>query len=464
MSIILFFLASVILLSALLVSIDHHSEGQLRTEGFWFAVFTCILDAVCAATCLVNMMGVMLKKYPADLNLEKAERGLIVYTFILAVWFIWGAGMFSELMDLSYGNAMYYCVVSLLTIGLGDIIPTTAVSKAMALVYSLSGVIILGLIIAMIRSMVIKAASPIVFWSSIEKRRQKLLKKIQKEHIKLTQQQSFELMRSIRHQAKRHKENMSSLYALVIFMLFWLLGAMVFCFAEKWTYFDAVYFSLLCLLTIGYGQPAPITSAGRTFFILWALLAVPMMTALISSVGESLYDLAMSGASSSLVKRLFRKGSQSQHERIPLYQNFEEDEEFDDEDLPSVDQLLRNVQSRKTTVVKVKNILEILGQLIMESKNSPRTRYDYQEWNSIMEHLELSDEELKELGLNEDYFWLSNESPLSFPIREPDYLLFLLFNKLQVDVDSRTLELEQLMERIQTTTSQVTNGEKSHSS
>ena len=36
----------------------------------------------------------------------------------------------------------------------------------------------------------------------------------------------------------------------------------------------------ISLLTIGYGDFSPKTGAGRTFFIIWSLVAVPTMTIL----------------------------------------------------------------------------------------------------------------------------------------------------------------------------------------
>jgi potassium channel subfamily K len=73
-----------------------------------------------------------------------------------------------------------------------------------------------------------------------------------------------------------------------------MIGAVVFWEAEKnqkWTYFESVYFSYTSLLTIGYGDFQPISNSGKPFFVFWSLLAVPTLTVLISSMGDTIIQL-----------------------------------------------------------------------------------------------------------------------------------------------------------------------------
>jgi len=54
------------------------------------------------------------------------------------------------------------------------------------------------------------------------------------------------------------------------------------------TYFQALYFCYVSLLTIGYGDLSPKSNAGRCFFVVWSLVAVPTMTILISDMGDTI--------------------------------------------------------------------------------------------------------------------------------------------------------------------------------
>lgn len=64
---------------------------------------------------------------------------------------------------------------------------------------------------------------------------------------------------------------------------------------QNWTYFETLYFSYTTLLTIGYGDFYPQSNAGKPFFVVWSLMAVPTVTILISNVGDILVDGVRSG-------------------------------------------------------------------------------------------------------------------------------------------------------------------------
>lgn len=75
--------------------------------------------------------------------------------------------------------------------------------------------------------------------------------------------------------------------SLVLFLAFWLLGAMVFHFTEDWSYFTAFYFCFVLFTTIGFGDYTPTSDAGRSFFIIWSLLGVAVLTVLISVFSDA---------------------------------------------------------------------------------------------------------------------------------------------------------------------------------
>ncbi|CAB4256956.1 similar to Saccharomyces cerevisiae YJL093C TOK1 Outward-rectifier potassium channel of the plasma membrane with two pore domains in tandem [Maudiozyma barnettii] len=268
-------------------------HGFHRTIGFWFACFTSGLYLVCAGTLCVHFIGFRLGKYPATFNLFTNERSIILFTVLLSLWLIWGSAMFSGLLGVSYGNALYFCTVSLLTVGFGDILPPSVAAKIMALIFSVSGVLLLGLIVFMTRSIIQKSSGPIFYFHRLETIRSNTWKKIDNGKLTLTNKESFELMSKYKRSSKLKEHLFSLMVTTIVFLMFWLLGAMVFHYAEGWSYFNCIYFCFLCLLTIGYGSDfAPSTGAGRAFFVVWAIGAVPLMGAILSTLGDVLYDTA----------------------------------------------------------------------------------------------------------------------------------------------------------------------------
>ncbi|KAI9568053.1 hypothetical protein HD554DRAFT_813349 [Boletus coccyginus] len=94
------------------------------------------------------------------------------------------------------------------------------------------------------------------------------------------------------------------------FLIFWMGGAAIFTATEGWTYGLSIYFCFISFATIGYGDLSPTTPAGRSFFVVWALVGVATMTIFISVVSKaytSRYKGILGSDSFNRVVRQYRK-------------------------------------------------------------------------------------------------------------------------------------------------------------
>lgn len=286
-------MASFMLLIDVIVCAARYFESDHeKSIGFWYAAITSGLYFGCTIILTTHFVGYACGKYPARFNLIKNERSLMVFTVAFSIILIWGGGMFSGLLHRSFGTALYFSVVSILTVGLGDILPTSVAAKILILVFSTVGLITLALIIAMTRGIFQESSGYVVFFHRVELLRQAELKRIANGEVTYTQQEAFEKMQEFRKLASSKQKLHALLSTLLAFVLFWNLGSMVFMFAENCSYFNAIYFGYLCFLTIGYGDYAPRSAAGRAFFVLWALGAIPLMSVILSTVGDFMLDIA----------------------------------------------------------------------------------------------------------------------------------------------------------------------------
>ena len=67
-------------------------------------------------------------------------------------------------------------------------------------------------------------------------------------------------------------------------MLTLLLGTVVYHWLEGWSYLDALYFSVVSLATIGYGDFVPTTDLGRAFTIIYVINGIVILLALFDRI------------------------------------------------------------------------------------------------------------------------------------------------------------------------------------
>jgi len=63
-----------------------------------------------------------------------------------------------------------------------------------------------------------------------------------------------------------------------------LMGMFTYHHLEGWSYVDALYFSIITLTTIGYGDFSPQTTEGKLFTIFYIILGVGMILSFINTV------------------------------------------------------------------------------------------------------------------------------------------------------------------------------------
>ena len=461
------------LLASLLLAVDliltnneiRNTVHVARTDGFWFAAFTSFFYFVCSVLLSINFLGYKLNKYPPTFNLNPKQRSLMIYIIGFAIWTTVGTASVQHLIqDITYGSALYFCIVSFLTIGLGDIVPKSSLAKAMVLFFSLGGVLMMGLIIAMIRQVVLTSGGPTMFWNLIEKRRAKELQSIEDNAQKITSEEAYDKIRAIRRSAKMRQLNLSLLFTIGNFMVFWLVGALVFLLVEGWTYFNGVYFCFLCLITIGYGDKVPTTPLGRSFFVCWSVSAVPLMTILISNMGDKLFDFAdqtsffitkwLSSTYSSSPKNIQEEiKPKNIREEIKPSTSLESTEvprpKILAEEWPEHKRFIeKKLQIHIETNYRISGFLQELKPIISDLLDNPSKTYSLEQWSKVLNLLEVesslmpADEETSE---DASLFWLSDLSPLRLPLKEPYYMFVKIFLKIEQDLRNlMNMELQDL--------------------
>ncbi len=75
-----------------------------------------------------------------------------------------------------------------------------------------------------------------------------------------------------------------------VFILVILLGSIVYQNVEGWSYIDSVYFTVVTMTTIGYGDIVPTTNVGKIITIFASFFGIAMVFYMISVIGSYFFE------------------------------------------------------------------------------------------------------------------------------------------------------------------------------
>ena len=312
--------------SICLISLASTTAGPLKpgtddfiwSQAYFYGIYAAVLYFVVASLMVVTVWGSQTGHYEKDFMLTPSQRTLMLQTISFLIYLLLGALVFSHTEGWNYLDGVYWAAVTLFTVGFGDNNPTSTLGRGLLFPYSLVGIISLGLVIGSIRSLMLERGRRRLDARMVEKLRHRVLRRMTKRgkddlltpirdqnstspalssrSSGLTEferrKSEFELMRTIQKQAAHRHRWIAMAISTSTWLVLWLVGAKIFQVCERqyqqWTYFDAFYMSYVSLTTIGYGDITPISNAGKSFWVFWALLALPTMTVLISNAGDTI--------------------------------------------------------------------------------------------------------------------------------------------------------------------------------
>ncbi|KAK4541810.1 hypothetical protein LTR36_007342 [Oleoguttula mirabilis] len=506
---------------------------QNYTQGFWYAVIAAFMYTVCSMLLMLNMLGYFLGHYPQRFSLTESQRTLILQTMLFFIWLAGGGAIFSRIensygngeTDWSFVNALYFSDVTILTVGFGDLYPSSDVGRGLVFPYSVGGIIMLGLMVSSISKITTELGSEKVIRRHVERTRVRTIGRTVTSSMELEHRNTlmegdrpvisgpmhpsdrsrnttidfvddkgqpkahrrtntglstllhvasmaqtgklrirtpkllllreekdrFDTMRRIQRETTVFKRWYALSMSILAFGLLWCVGAVVFWLCEHqvqgMTYFKALYFCYVSLLTIGYGDLAPQSNPGRPFFVFWSLVAVPTMTILVSDLGETVINnfkqgtfrladftvLPKHGVWREIVDRhpWLLNWLQQRKAKIEARQRLEEGFPTGPEPEavlppPTIDELAKE---EPTNYELARRLPRAIRKTADDMKVDPQKRYNYEEWVEFTRLIRFSakseeerEAEDEEEGLIE-WDWIGEDSPMMSKGSEAEFVL-----------------------------------------
>ena len=303
------------LLIGLVSAAPIHLPLQNRTfsQAFYYAILAAAVYFIVASMMVVTAFGVYIGRYSRRFKLTMGQRALMFQTVTFLGYLLAAGAVYSRIEGWDFLDAVYYVDVTLFTIGFGDFSPKTHLGRSLMFPMAIGGILFVGLIIASIRSLALERGSKKVSMRMVEKAREKVLKNLDLKHDTIRaspssknhggnkelseldrREQEFNIMRRVQKKAANDNRLIALGLSAGAWLFLWFIGAVVFWKAEQgtqnWSYFESLYFTYVSLLTIGYGDFYPQDNASKPVFVFWSLIALPTLTVLIGSIGDTISE------------------------------------------------------------------------------------------------------------------------------------------------------------------------------
>ncbi|KAJ7748768.1 hypothetical protein DFH07DRAFT_923344 [Mycena maculata] len=431
-----------------------------HTQAYYYAIISSTIYIILPSLLIVNAMGAyVFHAYPPSFNaLTVPQRTLMLQTIVYVCYLAVGAGVFSHVEGWNYLDGVYWADYTLLTIGLGsDFPPKTHMGRALLIPFAVGGITLLGIVIGSIRGLVLERGKIKVIRRTVEQERKRWIARMD-EPDGAWKKSEWEVMRSIKRSAETTHKYSALGTSLFAYLLLWFLGAMVFWFSEApqgWTYFEALYFCYTSLLTIGYGDFYPMSTAGRPFFVVWSLIAVPTVTILLSNVGDILLGWIRGGLmlgigdTSVLPKRPSKSNSDRKAEEDAKpsdngTQRADDDIEQMNTDVERLGQAVEHAEEERGQGGGLAARLgRQISRLAKDAAESPGFDYEWEDWQGWLELLgertesqkqqdsRYSEEDVHSGEKRGEWTWLGDDGPLFSRVSESQWMLGKLCARLE---------------------------------
>eukprot|EP00127_Corallochytrium_limacisporum_P003973 Clim_evm22s156 gene=Clim_evmTU22s156 len=246
----------------------------------------------------IDMQDVERDETPLEVNVRDL-RFLIIALGIFLVFIILSAILYGVIQDLTVIDSIYFSIVTITTVGYGDISPDTPSTRIITMIYIFCGIGLAGLCLGELSEFLLNKQAE-AFKKAIHKAESAVghERTDQDEgeeglgdrlRVTANSTQNAEMMQA------RIAENMprissyvwQALKAIVIFIIYILIFSTFLLIWEDWDYLDAIYFGVVTCTTVGYGDFSPTTDGSKLYTVFFIIFGVVITANALGSIADA---------------------------------------------------------------------------------------------------------------------------------------------------------------------------------
>lgn len=223
------------------------------------------------------------------------RRSILIGTVALVIYLGLGISCFYVMEEKVKGNrtntfvdALYFCIVTMTTVGYGDLVPAGVAQKLLTCLYVFVGFGLVGLLFGSAANFLVERQEIMILNAVAE-------------------MEKSEDFSQITGSNEVRKIRLKVAIAGVMFLVFFALGLVVMIEVEGFTFVEAFYLVCVTVTTLGYGDVSFQTTGGRAFAVVWILLSTVNVAQLFLYIAELLTE----GRRQSLLEFVLRRKTTS---------------------------------------------------------------------------------------------------------------------------------------------------------
>lgn len=164
-------------------------------------------------------------------------------------------------------DAVYFCVVTMTTVGYGDLVPSSSASRLLACAFVFSGMVLVGHLLS-------RAADYLV-----EKQETLLVRAF---HLRQSSGGPLDILKELQTNKLRYK----CYVTFIVFVVLFIAGTVFLVTFEKMPVIEAFYCVCSTVTTLGYGDRSFNSGTGRLFAVIWILTSTICLAQFLLYVAE----------------------------------------------------------------------------------------------------------------------------------------------------------------------------------